>query len=124
MVAEQISRAWTRLKASLSGKGDKLPRLDEREALEFHKERDPKENCETSPPDDEAVGLHCAWAVEFYTPAHMDNLAKNLLHFNRTSGIREYRHPTPGYLGQRIAPSSLWGRMDQSWALGAKRRTL
>ena len=90
MAAEQISRAWTRLKASLSGKGDKLPRLDEREALEFHKERDPKENCETSPPDDEAVGLHCAWAVEFYTPAHMDNLAKNLLHFNRTSGIREY----------------------------------
>ena len=79
-----------RLIASLSGKGDRPPRLNEHEALEFHMERDPKENCETSPPDDEEIVLNCAWAVEFYTPAHMDNLAKNLLHFNRTSGIREY----------------------------------
>ena len=92
MAAKQISLAWTRFKASLWGRGERPPRLDESETLAFHRERDPKENCETSPPDDEAVNLHCAWAVEFYTPAHMDNLAKNLLHFNRTSGVREWEN--------------------------------
>ena len=90
MAAERMSRAWTRLKALFSEKGNRLPRLDEREVLESYRERDPEENRETSLPADETVALHCAWAVEFYTPAHMDNLAKNLLRFNQTSAVQKY----------------------------------
>ena len=62
---------------------------DQRETIAFYKDRDPEENRETAPPDDETVILHCAWAVEFYTPAHMDDLIKNLLHFNRASSLSE-----------------------------------
>ena len=91
MDTELMGRAWTRLKKSVGRKKNKQFSVDERDALQFHKERDARDNCETSPPDDETVGLHCAWAVEFYTPAHMDKLAKNLLCFNRTSGVPEYQ---------------------------------
>ena len=35
---------------------------------------DPKENAKTCPPDDESIDLCCMWAVEFYTPAHIDTL--------------------------------------------------
>ena len=34
--------------------------------------------------------MHCAWAVEFYTPAHTDELIENLSSFNRSSSRSEY----------------------------------
>jgi hypothetical protein len=44
------------------------------EAREFYKTRDPDENLKTTPPADELIDLRCLWAVEFYTPAHIENL--------------------------------------------------
>ena len=51
---------------------------------------DPKENAETCPPDDEFIDLCCMWAVEFYTPAHVDKLLAGLrkMEIKNRSGIR------------------------------------
>lgn len=70
----------------------RLAREHERQTIAFHEKHDPEENRRTCPPVEETINLHCAWAVEFYTPAHMDNLAKSLLRFNQTSGA--YEHET------------------------------
>ena len=42
--------------------------------LEVSRRRDPDRNLETTPPEDENIDLQCIWAVEFYTPAHVDTL--------------------------------------------------
>ena len=63
---------------------------------------DPKENAQTCPPDDEFIDLCCMWAVEFYTPAHIDTLLagfrklgwENKNHFNSqslTSWVQKFR---------------------------------
>ena len=45
--------------------------------LESYRKHDPTENAETLPPEDEYVDLRCMWAVEFYTPSHIDKLVDN-----------------------------------------------
>lgn len=35
---------------------------------------DSRQNVETKPPDDEGIDLYCFWAVEFYTPEHLNAL--------------------------------------------------
>ena len=45
---------------------------------DYYREKDPTINAETTPPEDEHVDLHCMWAVEFYTPSHVDKLVDNL----------------------------------------------
>ena len=35
-------------------------------------------NAETTPPQDEFIDLRCIWAVEFYTPAHLDRLLEGI----------------------------------------------
>ena len=42
--------------------------------LEAYQKNDCTENVETAPPEDEHVELRCMWAVEFYTPSHVDKL--------------------------------------------------
>ena len=42
--------------------------------IDYWRERDPKINAQTKPPKDEFIDLRCLWAVEFYTPVHLDNL--------------------------------------------------
>lgn len=42
------------------------------------KEWDAESNRETTPADDEVIDLCCIWAVEFYTPSHMDALLTNV----------------------------------------------
>ena len=44
------------------------------ESLAWHHKRDPKENRETSPPEDERINVHCLWVVEFYLPSQLDKL--------------------------------------------------
>ena len=46
--------------------------------LEYARERDPDENLETVPAEDERIDLHCLWAVELYTPSFADRLLENL----------------------------------------------
>ncbi len=49
-----------------------------KDILRHRKERDPKENQDSTPPDHEFIDLICLWAVELYTPAHTDDLVDNL----------------------------------------------
>ena len=51
---------------------------DDASMLEMHRESDPVENLETSPPEDERIHMRCLWAVEFYTPSHVDKLLDSL----------------------------------------------
>ena len=76
--------------------------------LEAWRSRDPARNAETAPPDDEFIELRCMWAVEFYTPAHVDALLSGFRklgwddknHFNMgtspTSWIQELRRSSYG----------------------------
>ena len=77
-------------------------------ALEAWRSRDPARNAETTPPNDEFIELRCMWAVEFYTPAHVDALLSGFRklgwddknHFNMgtspTSWIQELRQSSHG----------------------------
>ena len=44
---------------------------------DYYRKNDPTSNAETTPPEDEHVDLRCMWAVEFYTPSHVDKLVEN-----------------------------------------------
>jgi hypothetical protein len=47
---------------------------DEEERLAYWWDKDGEENAKTAPPADEFVDLHCIWAIEFYTPAHVEGI--------------------------------------------------
>ena len=51
-----------------------LPSSPMEEVSAFYDEHDPQDNVDSSPPEDEFIDLRCMWAVEFYTPAHIDSL--------------------------------------------------
>ena len=51
---------------------------DSASMLEMYRESDLVENLETSPPEDERIDMRCLWAVEFYTPSHVDKLLDSL----------------------------------------------
>lgn len=48
------------------------------DTLHLDRKRDQQENERTTPPDDEKIDLCCIWAVEFYTPSHMDAFFTNI----------------------------------------------
>lgn len=73
--------------------------------LEAWRSRDPEENTRTSPPDDEFLDLRCMWAVEFYTPAHVDALL---------SGFRKLGWDNKSRSTIQIAPTSWIQRLRQS----------
>jgi len=56
----------------------RFPRLIEHPSVAgfraYHVTRDPEQNEKTRPPHDEFVDFRCIWAVELYTPAHMEAL--------------------------------------------------
>ena len=70
-VAQHFKNAVNRYVAGHSRNDDSVP------ILEFERQRDPASNAETTPPEDEQIDLRCMWAVEFYTPSHVDKLVDN-----------------------------------------------
>ncbi len=56
--------------------------------LEVYRSYDSERNTETAPPKEEFIDLHCMWAVEFYTPAHVDALLSGLQKLGRDN-----KHP-------------------------------
>ena len=44
------------------------------EALARFRESDPQSNANSSPQEDDYIDLGCTWGIEFYTPAHIENL--------------------------------------------------
>ncbi|MBI3092293.1 MAG: hypothetical protein HYY96_16655 [Candidatus Tectomicrobia bacterium] len=55
-----------------------FPGPDYSRMLQWCQSRDEKDNAQTKPPDDEQIELHCLWAVEFYTPSHVDKFLSSL----------------------------------------------
>ncbi|MHA1565013.1 MAG: hypothetical protein ACTSX7_06850 [Alphaproteobacteria bacterium] len=51
-----------------------VPDPDRQERLAAYRRGDLEKNASSEPPADELVDLCCIWAVEFYTPAHIDGL--------------------------------------------------
>jgi hypothetical protein len=48
------------------------------EILDYHRRTDPQRDAENRLPDDEKIGLHAIWALEYYTPAHVGALLNGL----------------------------------------------
>ena len=67
------------------------------------RERDTKENDETTPPDDEHIDLCCVWGVELYTPTHFEDLK---------DGFRSLGWETNDHR---------WSRNPVSWLYGLRR---
>ena len=44
----------------------------------FHKERDPKDNLETTPPSDEKIRVPCIWSFEVFPPEFIENFYKSI----------------------------------------------
>jgi len=67
-----------------------LPNLVEHPELAdsraYYEEADPKYNAETTPPDCEQIDLRCIWGVEFYTPAHTEELAASFARLGWSGG--------------------------------------
>ena len=62
-----------------------------RSRLQEIRQTDPKQNARHTPPADEFIDLCSIWAIEFYTPAHMDKLFSSLEHLEWTED--ETRNP-------------------------------
>ena len=103
-----IQRLWQRLPSGLrsraAGHANNEPTSAELDTL---RERDRAQNVETAPPEDEYVDLRCMWAVEFYTPSHVDKLVDNF----RTLGWHKSALPL------REDPAS-WVRATRQLPLG------
>ncbi|MYH60649.1 MAG: hypothetical protein F4148_02410 [Caldilineaceae bacterium SB0675_bin_29] len=60
--------------------------------LRVYRERDAENNKRTTPHDSEVIDLCCIWAVEFYTPSHMDSLFTGAKRFGwKQEGFRSLR---------------------------------
>ena len=62
-----------------------------RDHLQEIRQTDGKRNAEHSPPKDEYIDLRSIWAVEFYTPNHIEELIRRLEHLGWTKD--ESRNP-------------------------------
>jgi len=58
-----------------------FPDPDLPDFLTYHHARDPENNAKSSPPDDEQIGMHCLWTLEYYTPSRIEGLFKGLARF-------------------------------------------
>ena len=67
-----------------------------KDRLTEYRERDPQENFDTTPPEDEFIDLVCLWAVEIYTPSHIDSLVDSFI------GLGWDRDGDPGELPNPI----------------------
>ena len=53
--------------------------VSDEDLLRVSRRHDAESNKETTPPDGEVIDLCCIWAIEFYTPSHMDALLTNVV---------------------------------------------
>ena len=78
---------------------------------------DEQGNSESTPPIDETIDLYCAWAVEIYTPTHMQSLGEHLRKFDEESeSLRASQRDLASWLegsqrnpyGQSMASMGYW----------------
>ena len=127
MLSSKLSRVRTGLRWMSHRERERRRNLrqGQLETIAFYKERDPQDNRETAPPNDEKVSLHCAWAMEFYTPAHMDDLIKNLHRFNRASSASEHdAEPLDSWIKQfhQVAYGGGWANLGTWEPKGVPRK--
>ena len=83
------------------------------QALKQRRGHDQIENARSAPPEDEYVDLCCMWAVEFYTPAHMDKLAEYAAHLDKAARSVWPNAPTiSSWLNDAIGHPSRFSWMD------------
>ena len=83
------------------------------QALKQRRGNDQNENARSVPPEDEYVDLCCMWAVEFYTPAHMDKLAEYATHLDKAARSAWPNAPTiSSWLNDAIGHPSGFSWMD------------
>ncbi|MCY3899576.1 MAG: hypothetical protein OXF86_13455 [Caldilineaceae bacterium] len=71
-------------------KGDYSVSYPDRQQVDS--DRDAENNKRTTPPDGEVIDLCCIWAIEFYTPSHLDALLTGVQRFGwKQEGIRSQR---------------------------------
>ena len=58
--------------------GKALNSPDDAKLLAAARQSDQERNTWSAPPPEEHIDLHCIWAVEFYTPTHIDGLVESL----------------------------------------------
>lgn len=63
--------------------------------LAVYRERDPQDNVDTSPPEDEHLDLCCAWGIEFYTPSDMPALVEGFRKLGWDANDRHDRSRDP-----------------------------
>lgn len=51
-----------------------FPDPNHKEMLASFRRGDVEKNAQTEPPEDEVIDLRCVWALEFYTPSHIEKL--------------------------------------------------
>lgn len=68
-----------------------------KEIDEYHRERDPTENAESTPPAEEEIRLHAIWLAESYPPSFFDSLLDAV-----TRLTRESRHTSGEPPAERI----------------------
>ena len=76
LVRRAIDQLPNTIKARILGSSHDESHAD---ILETRRKNDAVDNAETAPPEDERVGLPCIWAVEYYTPSHVDRLVESLV---------------------------------------------
>jgi len=56
----------------------------------FHRDRDPKENADTAPPEGESIDLHCIWVGEIYLASQLHDLHDGLEKLGWLRASRDY----------------------------------
>jgi hypothetical protein len=78
---------------------------DLKEVAEYHRERDPTENAESTPPADEEIRLHAVWLAESYPPSFFESLLDAVARLTRDS-----RHSSGEPPAERIEEALRLGR--------------
>lgn len=78
-----------------------------RKLLQEIRQADPERNAQHTPPADEYIDLCSVWGIEFYTPAHMDELLSN---FERLGWTEDDTRNPVAWLKNRDA-----SRYSQAW---------
>lgn len=72
----QIRQAWSLIRRKhLSWI---FPSKHLKEMRDYHLKKDPEENLQVSPPDNEHVDVLCYWGLEYYTPNHIEKLISSV----------------------------------------------
>lgn len=107
--------------------------------LKHLREKDPGDNAKTSPPKEEFIDFCCMWGVEFYTPAHTEDLVEGFkrLGWGEDGNLNLFANPIAWINGSRryqqggswlnlgeLIPSNVYSRVHSRSTMNARRVAL